>query len=171
MDNNINTDELSFVVNNVNPTNVDIYREVYAIGVEARSSFLNNRVVALMNISNDCDPSFVSLHINTVFLEFLRNTLIEKGIVVSVTTTLIEALSIYNKIVEISENPDLISCLQEVPVSSCDLLDISNKLGIDLSLDILNIDSYTDYIKNTYRNNKEFVYRDISEPLDIPAIP
>ena len=167
----LDTDELSFVVNNVNPTNVDVYREIYGISVDVRSSFINNRVVALLGVCEDYDPAFVALHINTIFLEFLRNELMDLGIIMDSSINLFESLSIYNKLKEITDSPDLVSCLQEVPVSSCDLLDVANKLGVDLSLEIMNIFDSSLYIQKLYRDNKEFIYRDISEPIDLPDIP
>lgn len=166
----IDTDELLYVVNNVNECNINLYRKIYSIGVSMGDGFLNSRIVALMSVSDRYEASFIALHINTIFLEFIRNKLSDKGIDINADCNLVEAVNVYDVVEEIIINDDVVSCLQEVSMDNMDVFTISNMLGIDINDIIANIASYEDFIKYLYDNNRDAIYRDYSEPVTIPTV-
>ena len=168
--NHIDTDELSFVVNNINEMNIELYKKIYSIAVEQRHSFIDNRIIALMSVANNYTPSFISLHINTIFLEYIRTEMMNIGISLETDISLIEAMDVYDAIDEITHNDDLVSCLQSSTSDDCDLFSLGVMLDVDLSRLIIFISSYRDYIKKLYTDNMEFIYREYSEPITIPSV-
>jgi hypothetical protein len=166
----INTDELEYVVNNVNDCNANLYREIYSISVIVGDSFLDNRIVALMSVSSRYEASFIAIHINTIFLEFLRDKLHNKGILIDTDCTLPELFRLYSVIDEIEKSDELVSCLQEAPMIDMDLFTLSNMLGVDIFDSIPIIASSDGFIRYLYDNNKEAVYREYSEPLSVPDV-
>lgn len=168
--NHIDTDELSFVINNINEMNIELYKKIYSISAEQRHSFIDGRVTALMSVANNYTPSFISLHINTIFLEYIRTELMNKGIVLETDISLIEAMSVYDAIEEISNSEDLVSCLQSGTSDDCELFSLGVMLDIDLSRLIIFISSYREYIRKLYTDNMEFIYREYNDPISVPSV-
>ncbi len=168
--NNEMNDELVFVLNSTNNTMAEVYKKIYEISMERRSSFIDDRIKALMSGVDGYDSSFISIHINTIFKEYIRKELEKKSLMTSSDVSLLELLSIHDKIEEISYNPDLVSCLRDITRDSCDLFTVANMLGVDISTEILMIEDYSGYIGNLYIDNAESIYRDPLEPLEVPTV-
>lgn len=128
-----NTDELNFVLNNVNPINEAIYRIAYSIAKQHNSDIMDNNIRQVMGKADSLDTEFKSIHLNTIFKESLRGVVANLGLPTTGNPTLPILLDIYTGIDIIRNSDSLVSVLVDYTKDDADIFDIAEKLDVPLS--------------------------------------